>query len=342
MRVGIIAPPWVPIPPSAYGGTEEFIDELARGLQRAGHDVVLFCTGDSSCGVERQWVFDTSYPDSIGNADVERHHVEHAYEALRHADVVHDNTVAGPLYARTVPDVPVVVTHHGPFYEAERGLYRAADARITLVAISHHQASTARDVHVETVIHHGVDAKRFPVGRGNGGYFLFLGRMTPDKGAHRAARLARDAGIFLMLAGKKREPAEHAYFAEHVEPLLGDNVVYLGEVGTEQKLALLGNATALLNPIQWPEPFGLVMIEAMACGTPVLASPCGAAPEIVRDGVTGYICHDADEMAARLDDVADLDRRDCRVSVEQYFSTDRMVSDYEALFRRLVTTQHAA
>ena len=157
--------------------------------------------------------------------------------------------------------------------------------------------------------------------------------MTPDKGAHRAARIARDAGICLMLAGKKREPAEHAYFAEHVEPLLGGNVVYLGEVGPQQKLALLGNATALLNPIQWPEPFGLVMIEAMACGTPVLAAPCGAAPEIVRDGVTGYICHDEDEMAVRLDDVADLDRRDCRASVEQYFSTDRMVSDYALLVR---------
>ena len=127
------------------------------------------------------------------------------------------------------------------------------------------------------------------MGRGDGGYFLFLNRMTSDKGAHRAAAFARETGINLVLAGKKREPAEHAYFNEHVEPLLGSNVEYVGEVDADEKLALLGSATALLNPIQWPEPFGLVMIEAMACGTPVVATACGAAPEIVRDGTTGLL-----------------------------------------------------
>ncbi len=342
MRVGIIAPPWVPIPPSAYGGTEEFVDELACGLVRAGHDVTLFCTGDSRCPVERRWVFEASQPDSIGNDELEQVHVEHAYAALREADVVHDNTVAGPLHARNVSDLPVVVTHHGPFDATALDNYRATSDRVELVAISHHQASTARGVQVGAVIHHGVDPERFPVGRGDGGYFLFLNRMTSDKGAHRAAAFARETGINLVLAGKKREPAEHAYFNEHVEPLLGSNVEYVGEVDADEKLALLGSATALLNPIQWPEPFGLVMIEAMACGTPVVATACGAAPEIVRDGTTGLLCEDEREMAARLGELEGLDRRACRTTVEQHFSTERMVRDYAALFERVARREDAA
>ena len=336
MQIGIIAPPWLPIPPSAYGGTEQFVDELARALQDAGHDVVLFCTGDSTCPVERRWVFDAALPDRIGDVALERRHVEVAYDVLRDVDVVHDNTMAGPIHALNVPDVPVVVTHHGPFDDRACEEFRTAGRRIALVAISRHQASTAGGLPIEQVIHHGIDPDRFPVGSG-GDYFVFLGRMTPDKGAHRAAALARAAGVRLLIAGKQREPAEITYFREHVEPLLGTNVEYLGELPSDDKVALLGGAKALLNPIQWPEPFGLVMIEAMACGTPVLASPDGAAPEIVQDGVTGFLCADDQAFVRRMGDIGQLERGACRDAVEQYFSTNRMMRDYESLFRRLAT-----
>jgi glycosyltransferase involved in cell wall biosynthesis len=336
MRIGIIAPPWLAVPPIGYGGTEQFVDELARGLRSAGHDVVLFCTGDSTCPVARCWVFDAAHPDRIGDVAFERRHVESAYHVLQDVDVVHDNTMAGPVYALNVPEVPVVVTHHGPFDDQACAAFRTAGQRIALVAISRHQASTAGRLCIEQVIQHGVDLERFPTGPG-GDYFVFLGRMTPDKGAHRAAALAREAGVRLLIAGKQREPAEVRYFREHVEPLLGADVEYLGELAPDDKVALLGQARAVLNPIQWPEPFGLVMIEALACGTPVLASPDGAASEIVHDGVTGFLCTSDDEFIRRMNDVGQIDRRACRDAVEHSFSTDRMVRDYERLFRRVAT-----
>src|SRR3954470_9304501 len=287
MRIGIIAPPWAPVPPTAYGGTEAVIDNLARGLGRLGHDVLLFTTGDSTCATDRRWVLRQSDPSRIGNTLVELRHVVHAYDAMRDVDIVHDHTVVGPLYASRDRSLPVVTTNHGPFDDEFGTLYRALHDQVAIVSISKHQASTAPDIHVDAVIHHGVDPEAFPVGRGDGGYFLFLGRMAPEKGARQAALAARAAGVDLLMAAKLRQPAEHRYFDEHIRPLLGRGVEYLGEVSHEQKLTLLAGAVGLLNPIHWPEPFGMVMIEALACGTPVFAFPYGAAPEIVDDGESG-------------------------------------------------------
>jgi glycosyltransferase involved in cell wall biosynthesis len=342
LRVGIIAPPWAPVPPTGYGGTESVVDRLARGLGRLGHDVLLVTTGDSTCPVPRRWVLDRAEPSGIGNAMVEIRHVVDAYDALQNADIVHDHTVIGPLYAWRFASLPVVSTNHGPFDDNLAAMYRGVAGRVAIVAISEHQASTASGVPVDAVIHHGVDPEAFPVGDGDGGYLLFLGRMTPEKGAREAVLAARAAGARLVMAAKLREPAEHAYFDEHVRPLLGPDVEYAGEVGHGEKLALLAGARALLNPIQWPEPFGLVMIEALACGTPVLAFPAGAAPEIVRNNETGFLCPDIDTMAARIGDVATIDRRRCRAAVESHFSTDRMCRDYVALFERIVGRRHAA
>jgi glycosyltransferase involved in cell wall biosynthesis len=342
LRIGIIAPPWAPVPPSGYGGTESVVDRLARGLLRLGHEVLLFTTGDSTCPVARRWVLARSEPGRIGNAMVEIRHVVDAYDILRSVDIVHDHTVVGPLYAWRFASLPVVTTNHGPFDDGFAALFRGTAERVAVVAISKHQASTAAGVHVDAVIHHGVDPDAFPVGDGNGGYFLFLGRMTPAKGAREAALAARQAGVRLLMAAKLWEPAEREYFTERVRPLLGQDVEFLGEVGHDEKLALLASARALLNPIQWPEPFGLVMIEALACGTPVLAFPAGAAPEIVRDGETGFLCADVNAMAARIGDVATIDRHRCRAAIEGHFSSDRMCRDYAELFKRIVGRRHAA
>ncbi|MDQ1383266.1 MAG: hypothetical protein QOG65_645 [Actinomycetota bacterium] len=336
LRIGIIAPPWAAVPPTGYGGTEAVLDRLGRGLQQLGHDVTLFTTGDSTCPVERRWVLERSQPDRIGDAVTEIEHVVHAYDELRTMDVVHDHTNVGPLYAWRFADLPGVATNHGPFNEELTAMYRASQGRVALVAISHHQASTAPDLHIDAVIHHGVDPEAFPVGRGDGGYVLFLGRMAPEKGAREAAIAARRAKVPLLMAAKLREATEHAYFDDQVRPLLGDGIEYLGEVDHEQKLALLAGASALLNPIQWPEPFGLVMIEALACGTPVLAFPNGAAPEIVEDGHTGYLCADTDIMSHRIHDARTIDRQACRAAVERHFSTSRMCQDHVALYDRVV------
>jgi glycosyltransferase involved in cell wall biosynthesis len=318
-----------------YGGTELVVDNLARGLVAAGHEVVLFTTGDATCPVERHWVLPVAV-GTTGSMIDELAHVEAAYVELAGCDVVHDHTLLGPLWAianRVHP--PVVTTAHGEFTPELVDLYRTISRQLAVVAISHHQRSTAPSVQIARVIHHGIDVERIPFGRGDGGYVAFLGRMHPDKGVHRAVEIARAAGKRLVIAAKMWEPAERRYFAECVEPLLGGDAVYIGEVGGGDKTNLLAGAEALVNPIRWAEPFGLVMIEALAAGTPVVTFAEGAAPEIVDNGVTGFVCTDDAEMSARLTDACYLDRSNCRRAAEQRFSTGRMVDDHVALYRQL-------
>ena len=332
MRIMLIAPPWLPVPPRAYGGTEAVIDELARGLAAVGHDVLLCATADSTCPVPRRALYECSQGTQAA-AVVELRHVVHAYEAAGDVDVVHDHTLLGPPYALArFPDLPVVTTNHGPFDASVCPTYAAIAERVPIIAISAAQARTAPGIPIAQVIHHGVDPCRFPFGARAGDYALFLGRMNPAKGAHRAARIARAAGTRLVIAAKMHVPGERRYFEERVRPLLDEDVVYVGEVGGQEKLELLAGARALVNPIAWPEPFGLVMIEALACGTPVLAFPNGAAPEIVRHGVTGFLCADEADMAARLRGVDELDRRACRASVEASFTAERMVAAHLELY----------
>lgn len=335
----MISPPWAPVPPKLYGGIELVVDRLCVGFQAAGHDVLLYATGDSTCPVPTQWALEKAEGQRIGMAVPEQRHVMHAYEAVMEwgADVVHDHSIIGPFHAADrYPDLPVATTIHGPFNEELTDLYERLNKDGTpIIAISHAQAASAPTVQVERVIHHGIDAEDFPVGDGKDGYCLFLGRMSPDKGPHRAIAAAEKAGVPLLMAAKMREAWEIAFYEEHVYPRLSDNVQYLGEVPHEKKLELLAGATALLNPIRWNEPFGLVMIEALACGTPVLAFPEGAAPEIVEDGVTGFLCEDEDAMARNISRAADLDRGACRDVVETYFSTKRMVAEHLDLFQSM-------
>lgn len=337
MRIAVIAPPWAPIPPALYGGIELIVDELARGYQAAGHEVVLFATGDSTSSVPTKWVLDKAEGLRIGVAVPELRHVMHAYEAVQGFDIVHDHTVFGPVYAQLFPDLKVVTTIHGPFNEELIDIYRRVADRVPIIAISHDQRRHAPEVPVARVIHHGIDPDAFPKGRGDGGYFLYLGRMAPEKGAHRAVEAAWKAGVPLLLAAKMREPWEFEYFETYVKPYLNDNLRYLGEVPHGEKVRLLAGARALLNPIRWAEPFGLVMVEALACGTPVLTFPEGAAPEIVEDGKTGFLCQDVDEMATRIGQVDQLDRAACRAAVEDYFCTSRMVAEHLDLFEEMLS-----
>ncbi len=342
LNIGMIAPPWVAVPPPEYGGTELVVDHLVRGLALAGHDVTLFTTGDSTCPVPRRWFHPRAVGTTGGLID-ELAHVEAAYEALGDCDVIHDHTLLGPLWAIANEVRPsVITTAHGPFNPELTELYRTIGQHLAVVAISHHQARTAPTVPVRKVIHHGIDVDRIPVGAGDGGYVLFLGRMHPDKGVHRAIDIARTASRRLLIAAKMWEPAERRYFAEFVEPELGPDVEYIGQVGGRDKWDLLGRAEALVNPIRWPEPFGLVMIESLAVGTPVLTFAEGAAPEIVDHGRTGFICDDDLDMSERLATVGTLDRRDCRRAAETRFSTVRMIGDHVDLYRQLLDPHRQA
>lgn len=369
MRIGVLAPPWLAVPPSAYGGTESVVDALARGIAAAGHEVLLWTVGESRCPVPRGYLYERARTGDMGLASVELPHVLAGYAAFERwgADLVHDHSVCGPLVAPSVSRVRVVTTNHNRFDPGSNLVYRACADHVSIVAISHDQADHAEGVPISAVIHHGIDVDAYPVGDGlgdaNGPYVLCLARMAPEKGVHRAARIARRAGMRLLIAAKMHSVAERRYFHEVVEPLLGGGVEHLGEVGPRQKVRLLAGASALLNPIAWPEPFGLAMVEALACGTPVVAPAIGSVREVVDDGVTGYVCpienelrQNADDhvqvdgldgplrtdetvMVQRLMELDRLDRRSCRRVAQERFSTARMVSDHLALYERVLASE---
>jgi glycosyltransferase involved in cell wall biosynthesis len=336
LRVGLIAPPWLPVPPTGYGGIETIINVLAEGLVAHGHEVVLFAAADSTCPVELRSAIGPAPGVDVGGSAVEIHHAVSAYESLRDVDLIHDHTAIGPLVGFAERRANVVTTNHNPFSPPYGSGFALVSRSIAVVAISEHQASTARDVAIAQVVHHGLDPSVFPVGSGSDGSLVFLGRMSPSKGPDRAIAIAKAAGVPIVLAGKQHTDAERDFFEAKIRPALASDVTFVGELGALDKMALLGGALALINPISWDEPFGMVMVEALACGTPVLAFARGAAPEIVAPGVTGFL---ADDEAGLIDAVAHLDGLDrsaCRAAVEGHFSADRMVDDYVTLYDRVV------
>jgi glycosyltransferase involved in cell wall biosynthesis len=339
LRIGIVAPPWFPIPPAAYGGTENVLHALVTGLSAAGHGVVLCAHRDSDCpGAVLVPGSPIPAGASLGDAAYEAEHVLRSYDALRgEVDVVHDHTVLGPLLSPASDRVPVVATVHGPFARPLQRLAIAAAGRCAVVAISAAQAARAR-CPVAAVIHHGVETGRFPVGEG-GGPLVFLGRFAPEKGAEEAIDAARRAGAPIVLAAKMHEQAEQRYFDAVIRPRLGEDVRYLGELTFADKVRVLGEARALLSPIRWEEPFGMNMIEALACGTPVIAHRRGSVPEIVEPGVTGWITHDEDGLVEAIGRIDELDRQRCRHAVETRFSATRMVDDHLRLYRSLIVAR---
>jgi len=338
MRVAVVVPPWIPIPPPHYGGLELVVDALCRGLASLGDEVLLCATADSRCPVELAACTQTAVGTDAIDPAIELRHVGAAYDAIGRwgADIVHDHTLAGPSVAGRLDGVPVVATNHGPFEGDLAATFARAARHAAVVAISHDHARRAGSIPIAAVIHHGLDVAPVPVGDGGGGYALFLGRMSPDKGVTKAIDVARRAGIPLKIAAKMREPAERRFFTEVVEPKLGPGIEYIGEAGQAEKLRLLQGAVALLNPIDWPEPFGLVMIESLACGTPVVATPFGSVPELIDDGVTGRLATDVDDLADGLAAAAHLDRRRCRAVAERRFCHARMAADHHRFFERIV------
>ena len=339
MKIGLIAPPWVPVPPPGYGGIESMVDILARGLSDRGHDVTLFATGDSTCPVARDYLFEHGVTP-INDQQLERQHDDRAYAALRESDLIHDHTLIGPSLNRT--RIPIITTMHGLMIPEVLQRTSQYPPNVTIVAISKSQRESAPNVNFGPVIHHGIEVDKVPFGDGRGDYLLFLGRMDATKGVHTAISVAHRAGARLIIAAKMREPKERQYFEDRIRPHLGNGIEYVGEVDFNTKAELLGGARALLNPIQWDEPFGLVMIEALAAGTPVIASPRGAAPEIVEDGSSGFLCQTVDEAVRAVGSIAEIDRLACRDRVRRLFSAERMTNDYEQLYKSLVGQAAAA
>ena len=342
LRIGLIAPPWVPVPPTTYGGTELVVDTLARGLAADGHDVVLVATSDSQCPVRTISVFDTP-PRPMNTTAEELRHLQGAYDALAGVvDLIHDQTVLGPVWARAAGvRTPIVATAHGPITDLNRDIYAVTGKFVRLTAISRRQQELAGDLPFRDVIHHGLDPDRFEPGPGDGGYLMFVGRMSAEKGVREAVLIARGAGLPLVVASKMREDVELDYFERQVRPVADDSVTFLGELSPQERDALLRRAIALVNPIAWEEPFGLVMAEALALGTPAIVTPRGAAPEIITDGLTGFVVDDVDQGIEAVSRIGEIDRSACREAVEGHFSARRMVSQYEELYHDVLARASA-
>jgi glycosyltransferase involved in cell wall biosynthesis len=336
MKIAVLSPVWFPVPPTRYGGIEWIVSLLAEGLVRAGHDVTLFASGDSSTQAKLVSVYDEAPSAQIGQTQIELRHALACYERADEFDVINDHT--GPLgvLAGGIVETPVLQTVHGPLGGEPGRLYeslaRVAPA-VRLISLSMNQRKPLPDLNWSANCPNALELEVYPVSPHKGDYLLFLGRMSADKGCHRAIEVAKEAGLPLRIAGKMQDPAEKEYFEAHVRPNLGWGVEYLGEVDHAKKIDLLQNARVTLFPIEWEEPFGLVMIESMACGTPVIATRWGAVPEVIDDGRSGIIVDDYREMAGAIEAASALDPLECRRYVEQRFSSERMVRDYEGAYQ---------
>jgi glycosyltransferase involved in cell wall biosynthesis len=344
VKIAMLAPPWIPVPAPAYGGIEEVVRLLCDGLAENGHQVTLFAPPGSTSRADVFLVLEESHPDEIQIAQFEADHVARAFGAIDVAgergepyDVIHDHVGHTALAMADRISVPLVHTLHGPFTDAACLFYAEHGRKARSVAISQSQLDDApEEMGGGDVVHNPIDCAEWPFHEDKDDFLLWIGRMSPDKGPQRAIAAAREAGVPLVLAGPV-QPGQAAFFAEEVEPELGrDGIEYVGEAGSERKRELYGRARALLMPIRWPEPFGLVMVEALACGTPVIAFAEGAAPEVVEDGVTGYIVDDEHAMADAVARLGEIDPAACRDSCERRFGVPAVVRGYEEVYRAAI------
>jgi glycosyltransferase involved in cell wall biosynthesis len=342
VRIAILSPPWFPVPPTGYGGIEWIVSLLADGLAARGHEVTLFASGDSRTKGTLSAVYEEAPSERIGRSLPELRHVLAALERADDFDVINDHT--GPLGAALgeLVETPVVHTVHGPLGDEPGQVYESiarVAPRVGLISLSLNQRRPKPDLNWVANIPNALDLEHYPCHPHPGEYLLFLGRMNHEKGAHRAIAVAMELELPLKLAGKVREEREQTYFADFVEPHLGAEIEYLGEVNHGTKVELLQNARATLFPIEWEEPFGLVMIESMACGTPVVATRHGAVPEVIEDGVSGVIVERWREIPAALERADALDPLECRRYVEERFAPERMVGDYERAYEDAVAAR---
>ncbi|MGA5351806.1 glycosyltransferase family 4 protein [Streptomyces thermodiastaticus] len=344
LRIAMVAPPWFELPPRGYGGIEAMCADLTDALVDRGHDVTLIAAGRNGTRAHRMLrTYDLPQGSRLGEPLPEVLHAAATARLLEDldVDVVHDHTLAGPLLARG-HRVPTVVTTHGPLDGEPGDYYRHLGDSVHLVAISQSQRSQAPDLNWAGTVHNALRASDFPYRRDKEDWVFFLGRCTPDKGMHLAIDAAVAAGRTIKLAAKCNEPAERAYFEAEIEPRLGPGVEWLGEVTGDRKKRLLARARCLVFPLQWEEPFGMVMIEAMVCGTPVVTLRRGSVPEVVVDGVTGLVREDATDLPDAIEQVSAIDPRACRDHVIDHFQPETMAAGYEAVYRKVLEARTPA
>ena len=344
LRIAIEAPPWFEVPPHGYGGIEWICAYLAEGLVARGHEVTLIAAGRKRTAASFVgWSYERPPSERLGESLPEVLHAAVCLRALDglDVDVVHTHMLAGPLLAagRTVP---TVATAHGPMAGELGEYYRWLSPYLSFVSISASQRAEAPRLPWIGTVYNGIPVGQYPFQERKEGFLLFLGRMCAEKGVHLAIDAARRVGLPIVVAGKCNEAAEQEYFAREVAPRVGRGVEWIGPVGPEEKMDLLARACCLVNPIQWLEPFGLVMVEASACGTPVVAIRNGSVPEVVADGRTGVVVDDPSELPEAIRWSRRMDPAECRARAKRKFDTETMVVGYEQVYRRVAADRVAS
>jgi glycosyltransferase involved in cell wall biosynthesis len=339
MKIAQIAPIFFPVPPTGYGGAELVVSVLANGLVECGHDVVLFASGDSGtfARLDPSIAQHSTLADFSQSLSDEIYHETYAYLRATDADIIHDHGWFGPsLAAIRGSGPPVVHTLHGAWSPGLRRQHAMVGGRIHRVAVSRSQAENNKDVKYAAIIHHGLPLAQFPPPGEKEDYLVFVGRATPEKGSHTAVEVAKRANKRLIMIIKRSEPDERDYWTRHVEPRLTGLEVIVDVPSPAVRIELVSRAAGLLFPIDWAEPFGLVMIEAMACGTPVVAMNRGSVPEVVISDKTGFICNDIDEMVSAVSRLPSISPEFCRQHIQRNFSSGHMIGRYERLFEQIL------
>lgn len=335
LRIAMVAPPWFELPPRGYGGTEAVVATLVDQLVARGHHLTLIGAGRHRTAAQRFVpVFDEPPTAELGNPMPEVIHAAAADVVLRTLDVdlVHDHSLAGPLLARG-RDLPTLITMHGPVEGRAGEYYERLGRAVDLIAISQSQRRLNPALNWVDTVHNAIDVGSFPYREVKDDYVLWIGRFTADKGPHVAIDAARAAGRRIVLAGKLNEPAEREFFTAEVEPRLGPDTEYVGEADAALKRELFAGARSLVFPIQWDEPFGMVMIEAMASGTPVVATRRGSVPEVVAHGRTGIVVDRVEEITEAIHRAEELDPAESRRHAEERFDLPVMAAGYERAYR---------
>jgi glycosyltransferase involved in cell wall biosynthesis len=343
LRIAMLAPPWISVPAPGYGGVESVVSTLTEALVRRGHDVTLFCAPGSVSSATVVTLLAESHPDEIERSLYEVDHVGQAFDLIDLAagvdrfDVIHDHCGFTGLAMAARIDTPLVHTLHGPFTADTAAFYARHGHKATLVGISRAQLASAPPAlgPIES-IPNPIDLRAWPLREHKDDYLLWVGRMTPEKGPHRAIAAARSVDVPLVLAGVI-QPGQQAFFDREIAPHIdGTRVRFAGEVGGKTKRSLFAGARGLLMPIRWDEPFGMVIVEALACGTPVIAFPEGAARELVVDGKTGFLVDDERAMSEAIGQLPRIGARECRAWVARHCDVEVVAAAYERIYTSVV------